>query len=338
VLAQAREDAGGKREQGGGHRPTLRVPLAAVRQSSAVPLELPPAVEIDLESLRRRHGLRGPIEQMPDAGIFNTVFAVGRDLILRVPRDDPFFVSTALKETIAVPAARRAGVRTPAIVVADATREIVPVPYAIYERAEGDTLERLAGDPAVEAAVWRELGRDLRRLHGIAPDAELSALACERLPDVRKLLEASTREGHVSAVEERWLAGWLDTLEQAGEGPERLVHGDVQAPNVMASRSPSGLVYTGVIDWGGCGWHDPANDFAGMPLRAVPAMLDGYGPVDEAFRARIVRRQLQVALFCLRRGPQPGRSWAERPAAMLIDVLRFFADAPPGWTGVRPPR
>src|SRR5215217_1632097 len=86
-------------------------------------MELPPAVEPDLDSLRRRHGLRGPIEPLANPGIFNSVHSVGDDLVLRVPRDDPFFVQTALKELAAVPAARAAGVRTPEIKIADMSRE-----------------------------------------------------------------------------------------------------------------------------------------------------------------------------------------------------------------------
>jgi len=53
-------------------------------------------------------------------------------------------------------------------------------------------------------------------------------------------------------------------------------------------------------------------------------------------RARIVYRQLHLALFLLRRAPRPGRSWAERPLAMLLDLVRFagspgsaFADLGP---------
>jgi hypothetical protein len=35
-----------------------------------------------------------------------------------------------------------------------------------------------------------------------------------------------------------------------------------------------------------------------------------------------------MALYLLGRPPQPGRSWAERPAAMLLEVTRFFLGSP----------
>jgi hypothetical protein len=93
------------------------------------------------------------------------------------------------------------------------------------------------------------------------------------------------------------------------------------------------LEYLAVLDWGGSGWGDPAWDFAGVPLRVVPSMLEGYREVvqsggDETVEARILWRHLQLALYLLRRDPQPGRSWAERPLGMLVDVTRFLLDDP----------
>src|SRR5689334_9720788 len=67
-------------------------------------------------------------------------YALGHDYVLRVPRKHPHFIATARKEAIVVPAARAAGVRTPMIVVFDDSRELLPVPYTIYERIHGATL------------------------------------------------------------------------------------------------------------------------------------------------------------------------------------------------------
>src|SRR5262249_19074523 len=74
-------------------------------------------------------------------------------------------------------------------------------------------------------------------------------------------------------------------------------------------------------------------DFAGVPSRAVPFMLAGHREIapldaDQTAEARIVWRHLQLALWSLPRGAVPSRSWAERPLAMLLEVLRFFADPP----------
>jgi hypothetical protein len=37
---------------------------------------------------------------------------------------------------------------------------------------------------------------------------------------------------------------------------------------------------------------------------------------------------LQISLYLLGRPPQPGLSWAERPAAMLLEIMRFFLGSP----------
>jgi Ser/Thr protein kinase RdoA (MazF antagonist) len=62
-------------------------------------------------------------------------------------------------------------------------------------------------------------------------------------------------------------------------------------------------------------------------------MLEGYRevapfPEDEKAEARILWRHLQISLYLLGRPPQPGLSWAERPAAMLLEIMRFFLGSP----------
>ena len=53
---------------------------------------------------------------------------------------------------------------------------------------------------------------------------------------------------------------------------------------------------------------------------------------DETAEARSLWRQLQIALWLLKRAPQPAHSWGERPLAMLIEILRFLLESPdPRW-------
>jgi aminoglycoside phosphotransferase (APT) family kinase protein len=148
--------------------------------------------------------------------------------------------------------------------------------------------------------------------------------------------------GYFTSVEARWLSAWLDRLAALTEpqAPRRVfLHGDSQATNVMVT--PASMQYVAVIDWGACLWGGAAHDFAGVPLRAVPAMLAGYreriSVEDEALEARIVWRHLTIALHQLRGQPKPEWSWAERPIGMLLEVLRFFAGEPSGrWRGLGP--
>jgi aminoglycoside phosphotransferase (APT) family kinase protein len=248
-------------------------------------------------------------------------------------------------ESVAVPLARSARVRTPALLVYDDSRDLLPVPFTVYERVHGETLSLLDLEPDDTPEVWRELGRDLARLHsGVDRERPGSRLGTrENLPDPRVQAEELAKEGLVSASEARWLIRWLDRIAPAALTPveRRFSHGDTQATNVMVhSRS---LEYVAVLDWGSAGWGDAAWDFAGGALRAVPSLLAGHREVaaldaDETAEARILWRHLQLALFNARRRPQPNHSWAERLLTMLLDIMRSFLSRPPDpWDDLAPP-
>jgi aminoglycoside phosphotransferase (APT) family kinase protein len=295
----------------------------------------PPVSAETLNEIGERHGLdAGEITPWKDTGIFNAIYQFGGQHVLRIPRDAPPFVEAIRKESVAVPAALAAGVRTPGLTAFDDSLDLLPVPYAIYERVPGEDLGELDLGPADTPGVWREVGRDLARLHeGVGKDGPVTGLECEPLPDPRPLPEELASAGYFTSEEARWLSGWLDLLAPFALAPipQRFRHGDLQTTNVMVRPDPP--TYLALIDWGACGWGDAAHDFAGIPLRAVPSMLAGYRevaplPEDETAEARILWRHLQISLYLLGRDPQPGLSWAERPAAMLLEILRFFLGSP----------
>ncbi len=288
-----------------------------------------------LHAIVERHGLgASTFARMPEVGIFNAIYRIGDHLILRVPRAHPAFIASAHKEAVAVSAARAAGVRTPRIVVFDDACDLLPVPYTVYERVEGETLGLLTLDPNQTPEAWREVGRDLALLHaGVAEQGPVAALECEHVPDPRSWPDELAAAGYFTALEARWLLGWLDRLAPAALAPvpRRFLHGDVQATNIMVETGT--LDYRAVLDWGSAGWGDPAWDFAGMPLGAVPFLLEGYRAIapldgDDTAEARILWRHLQLALYLLQREPQPDRAWAERPMAMLLEIMRFLVQSP----------
>ena len=82
---------------------------------------------------------------------------------------------------------------------------------------------------------------------------------------------------------------------------DRLLHRDAQATNIIVG---SGGAYRAILDWGCAGLGDPAWDCFGMPLRAVPFLLEGHREVapldgDETAEARILWRHLQWSLACI---------------------------------------
>src|SRR5215207_6629343 len=162
-------------------------------------MELPAFPEISddlLHAIAERHGVGGTeIVRLPEVGIFNAIYTLGNDLILRIPRNHPAFIEAAHKEALAVPAARAAGVRTPALLAFDESTELLLVPYSIYERVHGETLGLLDHEPGDSPAAWRELGCDLALLHThVAAQGPIAEVEIHGLPDPRLWLDQIAQE------------------------------------------------------------------------------------------------------------------------------------------------
>lgn len=206
------------------------------------------------------------VKKLPDLGMFNGIFALGDDLILRVPRDNPFPISKTYNEQVAVAAARAAGVRTPAVVTFDDSLKLIAAPYAVYERVKGRSLETLGLEPDETPEVWRELGRDFAHLHcGVERIGAVGEIEAPAYPDPRDLTDDLAEKGYFTKLEARWLRGWLEHLAPATRQPitKRFLHGDPQGTNVMVSGTT--LNYLAVLDWGSAKWGDPAWDFVTFP-------------------------------------------------------------------------
>ena len=75
--------------------------------------DFPPMSSKTLEAIGERHNLRaGEISPLKDVGIFNAIYLVGGEYVLRVPRDAPPLVAAIRKESAAVPAARARSVHS----------------------------------------------------------------------------------------------------------------------------------------------------------------------------------------------------------------------------------
>jgi aminoglycoside phosphotransferase (APT) family kinase protein len=298
-----------------------------------------------LRAIAEHHGITvETFSRLPQVGVIKAICALGSGYVLRVPRAHPGTVAQARTEAIAAPVARAAGLRTPRLVAFEGTGDLLPVPYLIFERVEGRTLGLLDWEPADAASVWRELGRDLALLHTRVPDdGSVSQLPiAPAMDDLRALAEERAGDGWMTGLEMRWLTRRLDRLAEtaAAPVPARMLHLDVQASNIMVDNDDLG--YRAILDWGCAGRGDPAFDFFGFPLRAVPFALEGHRSIapldgDDGAEARILWRHLQFALTMLPHGAAPGMSWGERPLAWLLEVFRFFQESPdPRWRDLRP--
>jgi aminoglycoside phosphotransferase (APT) family kinase protein len=121
-----------------------------------------PVSETTLRHISRRYHAppAGPFGALPENGIFNAHYALGPRLVLRVPRNHPEHFAALRREADAVPAARKAGVRTPELLAVDSSGDLLPCPFAIYQRVDGQTLESLDLPPSAAHEVWRSLGEN----------------------------------------------------------------------------------------------------------------------------------------------------------------------------------
>lgn len=125
------------------------------------------------------------------------------------------------------------------------------------------------------------------------------ALRCDRPDDWAILLSECTAKGLLTETDAVEIRVWQGELEakSGATSPSRLCHNDVHAWNLIVR----GDHLAAILDWGDCSWGDPAADFIGLPLRALPYLLSGYrsegGQVGPELMARIFRRATTLMLW-----------------------------------------
>jgi len=231
-----------------------------------------------VDAIFERHGIRGAWSPLRATGVASRVYATA-DVVLKVATDHRDGVVDAKTESVAAPAAWRAGILTPALIAFDESGELTSRPYTIWERVHAETVG-LAGLGAAEAErLWHETGRELGRLHTLVvscPDPKGYLDDTERGADMEDSIRALVASGNASGAEiaaigelARELAPWL-----GGVGPACFVHNDMHEMNLLCT---AGGELRALIDWGDAGWGDAALDFASVPLAWISAALDGYG-------------------------------------------------------------
>lgn len=278
-----------------------------------------------LEGWLTARGLGGlPLDPLPGDACVNWVAGVGPGHVVRVCKlpDEP---DDCFTESVAVPAAVRAGLRTPRLLDFDSSLATLPAVVTLYERWPGVALglTRLPG-PALPG-VYRELGRELGTLHSRVDEVDdpHGWLDLAEPPDPF----AKLKEADLDAPTADWVEGCLRRLAPRVAPPERkaFVHNDAHAFNTLVL--PDGR-YSGLVDWGDAGWDDPAAEFATIPLFAADWCLEGYAetgpPVDEGFRARVLWHALDEALGREHSASAP-HPWSIRPGTLWANVARLLA-------------
>jgi Ser/Thr protein kinase RdoA (MazF antagonist) len=307
------------------------------------PWESAPFVELSDEEIRAiaaRHGLPSRWRRLPSTGVIHTIYALGERCVLRVPKRIDEAMQDIRTEVVAVPAARNAGVRTPALLVGDDSLDIIDVPFTVIELVDGEPLGARPFDAIADAGVYRDLGVQLATLHARVeevadPNGWLDH--SEHATDPHALVDALVRGGRLGADSARWALGAFARLQPAVEASRsfrRFVHGDLQPNNVLVTPDAHAVL----IDWGDAAWSDPARELQDLVPRAVPLVLEGYRSVmpmdgDDTAEARALFDHLFAALYYLDRPPVVrAGEWGRATGTRLVELLAETT-SPSSWIG-----
>jgi len=250
---------------------------------------------------------------MPRIGLVNDIWSIGTDHVVRIPTEVEYGY-TILAEAVAIPYAQSLGLSVPEIVMMDNDLDIVPVPFSVACRIHAETLGNMSGCLTWElfgskwANVSCQLGQQLALLHQpldtiIDPNGWLNSWW---LDNPTEELVNCVDSGFVTGSEAKWVESFIERLSHAFSydplGPcdsGVFVHHDLHPWNIMVSQKDEPEL-AAIIDWGNACWGDPAVDFTGFPLWALPAMVDAYrksgGTTDGGFEGRVLWMWLATAL------------------------------------------
>jgi aminoglycoside phosphotransferase (APT) family kinase protein len=282
-----------------------------------------------LAAITARHGLPVPAAvPEPWTGATSHVYPLV-DAVVKIAFDRPDAIVAVEIDAAMATFARSLGVAVPDLVALDESRDVVPVPVAIFRRVDGVSLDPARRDAAGRAA-WKDVGRQLARVHAVIDrdNAPRPLREFRQSPEVdpRPWVDELRDAGAIALDDAAWLLTLLDRLAPTtlAEVPLALCHGDVNVANVLVDAETG--EFRALIDWAGAGWLDPVWDFAGVPLDVVPWLLAGHRevaplPEDDTAEVRLLWVQVQTRLFNARNAPQ-GDS-----ARVDVAQIRRFAEA-----------
>jgi len=285
-----------------------------------------------LTAIARKHGFAPPsVMPVPWTGASGQVYPCG-DVVVKVPFNRPDTIQAVSIDADMGPIARSLGVMTPVLIAFDSSLDMLPVPFAVFERARNSsTLDARHGASRSNRQAWKEVGRQLARVHAVrdpdqVPFSLRTFLQSSEL-DPRLWVGELSETAVLDQRDAQWLDALLNTIAPSAlaDVPVVLCHGDVNAANVLVADDTGR--FRALIDWGGAGWLDPAWDFAGVSLDIVPAMLAGHRSVaplveDRTAEARILWCQVQTRLYPLRSAPANATTQATQHH---LDQIRRFA-------------
>lgn len=181
----------------------------------------------------------------------------------------------------------------------------------------GVSLEQYALDDVSRAAIGRQLGEFLRKLHALKlktklvyPLDDLIRIWQERYRKAKKTLAKHFDAKDLVRIEALMMREMPDTLQALGE-KRVFSHADLGDGNILIDRDGR----AGVIDFSESGYMDEASDFMDITDPALCAvMLDAYG-ADANLRKKVEMQRRIRPIFVL-------DVYADREEAVIQRLIR----------------
>ena len=265
-------------------------------------IDISPALARSLVAQQFPHLAGLLIEKLSSAGTENTIFRLGDDLSIRMPRVIGA-ARQAEREAIWLPRlANHLSLALPEPVELGRPTEEFPYHWAIYRWLKGENAFIRPVDDLADSA--HRLARFVRSLREapVVSDSSMVATTSGRGVDLVHR-DSATRDAVESckslADTETLHAIWTDALAAPRwSGPPGWLHGDIHVGNLLTE---AGRI-TGVIDWGCLGAGDPACDLTvawSMLDRESRATFRSELGVDEATWIRGRAWAISVAVIAL---------------------------------------
>jgi aminoglycoside phosphotransferase (APT) family kinase protein len=218
-------------------------------------------VAVDVEQVRRLLVTQFPtwaelpLDLVHSMGTVNTVFRLGHDMCIRLPRVRRWADGLERELQWLPILAPHLPLAVPEPINSGSPGAGYPFPWAIYRWLEGETFARNRVGDERQAAV--DLARFVARLRRIdphgAPRSHRSTTMRERNAESRAAIASLRGIVDTAAVS----AAWETSLEgRAWDGTPVWTHGDLLPPNLLIS----GGRISAVLDFGNVGTGDPAID------------------------------------------------------------------------------
>jgi aminoglycoside phosphotransferase (APT) family kinase protein len=251
-----------------------------------------------------------PLTRPASMGTVNTIYRLGDDLCVRLPRIEKYAESLE-RELVWLPRlAPRLPLRIPELIAAGTPGFGYPFTWAIYRWIDGQPWQDdLVHDETTNACTLAQFVQALRRVPAVMPGA--TAPPAGRRPlrqldgvTLRAIVEAGAAIDGTAAA-----AVWTRALEAAPwEGERVWIHTDLLRPNLLIDDGR----LAAVIDFGSAGIGDPAAD--------VICAWSVFGPHGRA----VFREQLGV----------DDETWARARAYALhqaVLIIPYYRDTNPGF-------